>query len=198
MGCSCSNGHDATHTNSNDFLDEFRCEYIAEKCIQNLTHAEVNDSVTMIEKVKVPMFKNKPLQLIANVTWLTGNSPHHVGLVIHTKYDRLFIAQSYPINFESVKDLRTAINKIVSYNSTNRDSNIVIICREKYYPKSNITIKDIRDLVEKQPNQYHIITQNCQDFSNNILNNLELEIITDDDDKVYEEFECSYINGEQG
>lgn len=198
MGCSCSNGHKSTHTESNDFLSEIRCQYIADKRIPRLTHGETNDFVTLIEKVKVPMFKNKPLQIIANVARLTGNSPYHVGLIFHTLFNRLFIAQSYPITFQVVYDMRSAINKIISYNSTNKASNIVIICREKYVPRSNITIKEVRDLVERQPNEYHIITQNCQDFSNNILRNLDLEVVNDEDDKVYEEFECAYINEEQG
>ena len=71
-----------------------------------------------------------------------------------------------------MKNFSQGISDIISFNNFNNTSRSYKI-PEIYYPTMPITVIDIYEIINKLPNQYHILTENCQNFVNNIVDSLK-------------------------
>jgi hypothetical protein len=155
------------------------------------------DEIIKIYKIRIPFFDSTPLQTISNISYLTGNGPYHEGLIFHSKNKNFYIAQSYPITFVKVKNFSKGISDIISFNNFNNRSRSYKI-PEIYYPTLPITVIDIYEIINKLPNEYHILTENCQNFVNNIIDYLKYryKIVTETDKDKIEEClnEINFIN----
>ena len=142
------------------------------KYLTDFTPLDFCDEIVKIYKIRIPFFDSAALQTISNISYLTGNGPYHEGLIFHSKNNNFYIAQSYPITFVKVKNFSQGISDIISFNNFNNTSRSYKI-PEIYYPTMPITVIDIYEIINKLPNQYHILTENCQNFVNNIVDNLK-------------------------
>ena len=158
------------------------------KYLTDFTPIEFCDEIIKIYKIRIPFFDNTPLQTISNISYLTGNGPYHEGLIFQSKNKNFYIAQSYPITFVKVKNFSKGISDIISFNNFNNRSRSYKI-PEIYYPTLPITVIDIYEIINKLPNQYHILTENCQNFVNNIIDKLKFKykIITENNKNKIEE-----------
>ena len=158
------------------------------KYLTDFTPLEFCDEILKIFKIRIPFFDSTPLQTISNISYLTGNGPYHEGLIFLSKSYNYYIAQSYPITFVKVKNFSQGISDIISFNNFNNESHSYKI-PEIYYPTLPITIIDIYEIINKLPNQYHILTENCQNFVNNIIEGLKdkYHIITEKEPSKIEE-----------
>ena len=142
------------------------------KYLTDFTPLEFCDEIIKIFKIRIPFFDSTPLQTISNISYLTGNGPYHEGLIFLSKTYNYYIAQSYPITFVKVKNFSQGISDIISFNNFNNTSHSYKI-PNIYYTTFPITIIDIYEIINKLPNQYHILTENCQNFVNNIIEALK-------------------------
>ena len=142
------------------------------KYLTDFTPLDFCDEIIKIYKIRIPFFDSAALQTISNISYLTGNGPYHEGLIFHSKNNNFYIAQSYPITFVKVKNFSQGISDIISFNNFNNTSRSYKI-PEIYYPTMPITVIDIYEIINKLPNQYHILTENCQNFVNNIVDSLK-------------------------
>ena len=142
------------------------------KYLTDFTPLDFCDEIVKIYKIRIPFFDSAALQTISNISYLTGNGPYHEGLIFHSKNNNFYIAQSYPITFVKVKNFSHGISDIISFNNFNNTSRSYKI-PEIYYPTMPITVLDIYEIINKLPNQYHILTENCQNFVNNIVDSLK-------------------------
>ena len=138
------------------------------KYLTDFTPLEFCDEISRIFKIRIPFFDSSPLQAISNISYITGNGPYHEGLIFQSKKYNFYIAQSYPITFIKVKNFSQAISDIISFNNFNNSSRSYKI-PEIYVPTLPITIIDIYEIINKLPNQYNLLTENCQNFVNNIV-----------------------------
>ena len=153
-----------TVKDSNNQIDINQNQYIftsinkrgKRKYLTDFTPLEFCDEITKIFKIRIPFFDSTPLQTISNISYITGNGPYHEGIIFLSKSYNYYIAQSYPITFVKVKNFAQGISDIISFNNFN-----------------NTTIIDIYEIISKLPNQYHILTENCQNFVNNIVEALK-------------------------
>ena len=152
------------------------------KYLTDFTPLDFCDEITKIFKIRIPFFDSTPLQTISNISYLTGNGPYHEGIIFLSKSYNYYIAQSYPITFVKVKNFSQGISDIISFNNFNNTSHSYKI-PEIYFPTLPITIIDIYEIINKLPNQYHILTENCQNFVNNIVEALKekYQIIVEND-----------------
>jgi nucleoid DNA-binding protein len=160
------------------------------KYLTDFTPLEFCDEISQIFKIRIPFFDNAPLQVISKISYITGNGPYHEGLIFLSKTYNFYIAQSYPITFVKVKNFTQGISDIISFNNFNNTSHSYKI-PEIFYPTLPITILDIYEIINKLPNQYHILTENCQNFVNNIIEALKekYNIIAENDPiKIEESF----------
>ena len=164
------------------------------KYLTDFTPLEFCDEIIKIYKIRIPFFDSAALQTISNISYLTGNGPYHEGLIFHSKNKNFYIAQSYPITFVKVKNFSQGISDIISFNNFNNTSRSYKI-PEIYLPTMPVTVIDIYEIINKLPNQYHIFTENCQNFVNNIVDNLKIryKIIVENNSKKIEEY-LSEIN----
>lgn len=137
--------------------------------IDCLTENQLKDTISSIERIRIPFFDNIHLQTISNVVYVTGNSPFHEGLIIITNKNRIYVTQTYPITFQLAFSYDDAINKISSFCSMNRNTKNNEI-RDVWIPKIDIYIKDVIYLINILPNKYDIIKENCQNYCKTILN----------------------------
>jgi hypothetical protein len=142
------------------------------KYLTDFTPLDFCDEIIKIYKIRIPFFDSAALQTISNISYLTGNGPYHEGLIFHSKNNNFYIAQSYPITFVKVKNFSQGISDIISFNNFNNTSRSYKI-PEIYYPTMPITVIDIYEIINKLPNQYHLLTENCQNFVNNIIEALK-------------------------
>jgi len=158
------------------------------KYLTDFTPLEFCDEICKIFKIRIPFFDSAALQTISNISYLTGNGPYHEGLIFQSKSHNFYIAQSYPITFVKVKNFSQGISDIISFNNFNNTSHSYKI-PEIYYPTLPITIIDIYEIINKLPNQYHILTENCQNFVNNVVDALKVQynIIFETNSKKIEE-----------
>ena len=49
--------------------------------IEELTEEEGKDLLKGVLRIRVPFFDNLTLQILSNITYLTGNGPFHEGLI---------------------------------------------------------------------------------------------------------------------
>ena len=157
--------------NNNQFIFTSINKSGKRKYLTDFTPLEFCDEILKIFKIRIPFFDSTPLQTISNISYLTGNGPYHEGLIFLSKSYNYYIAQSYPITFVKVKNFSQGISDIISFNNFNNSSHSYRI-PEIYYPTLPITIIDIYEIINKLPNQYHILTENCQNFVNNIIEGL--------------------------
>ena len=136
------------------------------------TPLEFCDEILKIYKIRIPFFDSAALQAISNISYLTGNGPYHEGLIFQSKNKNFYIAQSYPITFVKVRNFSQGISDIISFNNFNNTSRSYKI-PEIYLPTMPLTVIDIYEIINKLPNQYHIFTENCQNFVNNIVDSLK-------------------------
>ena len=169
-----------TVKDSNNQIDINQNQYIftsinkrgKRKYLTDFTPLEFCDEITKIFKIRIPFFDSTPLQTISNISYITGNGPYHEGIIFLSKSYNYYIAQSYPITFVKVKNFAQGISDIISFNNFNNTSHSYKI-PEIYFPTLPITIIDIYEIISKLPNQYHILTENCQNFVNNIVEALK-------------------------
>ena len=159
------------------------------KYLTDFTPLDFCDEILKIYKIRIPFFDSAALQTISNISYLTGNGPYHEGLIFQSKNNNFYIAQSYPITFVKVKNFSQGISDIISFNNFNNTSRSYKI-PEIYLPTLPITVIDIYEIINKLPNQYHIFTENCQNFVNNIIEYLKnkYNILVENNPKKIEEF----------
>lgn len=174
--------------NNNDYIFTAINKRGKRKYLTDFTPLEFCDEIFKIFKIRIPFFDSTPLQTISNISYLTGNGPYHEGLLFLSKSYNYYIAQSYPITFVKVKNFSQGISDIISFNNFNNTSHSYKI-PEIYYPTLPITIIDIYEIINKLPNQYHILTENCQNFVNKIIEGLKdkFHIIDENDPTKIEE-----------
>ena len=158
------------------------------KYLTDFTPLDFCDEITKIYKIRIPFFDSAALQTISNISYLTGNGPYHEGLIFESKNKNFYIAQSYPITFVKVKNFSQGISDIISFNNFNNTSRSYKI-PEIYLTTMPITVIDIYEIINKLPNQYHILTENCQNFVNNIVDSLKnkYNVIIENNNKKIEE-----------
>ena len=142
------------------------------KYLTDFTPLDFCDEISKIHKIRIPFFDSAALQTISNISYLTGNGPYHEGLIFQSKNKNFYIAQSYPITFVKVRNFSQGISDIISFNNFNNTSRSYKI-PEIYLPTMPLTVIDIYEIINKLPNQYHIFTENCQNFVNNIVDSLK-------------------------
>ena len=142
------------------------------KYLTDFTPLDFCDEIVKIYKIRIPFFDSAALQTISNISYLTGNGPYHEGLIFQSKNKNFYIAQSYPITFVKVRNFSQGISDIISFNNFNNTSRSYKI-PEIYLPTMPLTVIDIYEIINKLPNQYHIFTENCQNFVNNIVDSLK-------------------------
>lgn len=174
--------------NQNQYLFQGLNKRGKRKYLTDFTPLEFCDEISKIFKIRIPFFDSTPLQTISKISYLTGNGPYHEGLIFLSKTFNFYIAQSYPITFVKVKNFTQGISDIISFNNFNSSSHSYKI-PEICYPTLPITIIDVYEIINKLPNQYHILTENCQNFVNNIIEGLKekFHIIIENDPIKIEE-----------
>ena len=174
----------STDVNNNQYLFSSISKRGKRKYLTDFTPLDFCDEISKIFKIRIPFFDNSPLQAISNLSYLTGNGPYHEGLIFQSKTYNFYIAQSYPITFVKVNNFSQGITDIISFNNFNNTSHSYKI-PEVYFPTLPITIIDIYEIINKLPNQYHILTDNCQNFVNKIIEGLRDKYhITNEKDPV--------------
>jgi len=144
--------------------------------IEDLTEEEGKDILKDVLRIRVPFFDNLTLQILSNITYLTGNGPFHEGLIFVSKKGLYYIAQTYPVTFISVDSLDQAVKEILSFCQFNQHSHEFKVT-DSYSPTKIITISDIVAIVRTMPNEYNILGENCQKFCQKIVNGLELKAV---------------------
>ena len=173
-----SSGSHISHS-SNSSSNSSNMQSIAHSGLQvnidDLSIEESSDHLKTVLRIRVPFFDNPTIQTLANVTYITGNGPFHEGLIFETNNGTYYIAQTYPVTFIMVNSLMEAVKEIVSFCQFNPSSNQYEIYNS-YYPTKMVTVSDIKDIVKTMPNEYNIITENCQKFCQKIIASLNLQI----------------------
>ena len=144
--------------------------------IEELTEEEGKDLLKGVLRIRVPFFDNLTLQILSNITYLTGNGPFHEGLIFESKKGLYYIAQTYPVTFISVDSLDQAVKEILSFCQFNQHSHEFKVT-DFYSPTKLITISDIVAIIRTIPNEYNILGENCQKFCQKIVNGLELQAV---------------------
>lgn len=133
----------------------------------------LSESIKSVKKLQVPLFDNDTAQFLSNLAYLTGNAPFHEGLIFESVKGNLYIAQTYPVTFKSVKSLEQAKSEIIKFCTFNRDSQKAKISNV-YYPSRKQSFKDVIKIIKKMPNEYSILDENCQKFCDRIINGMNL------------------------
>ena len=154
--------------------------------IHRFTREELEDEINDILRIRIPFFNNDILKTISAFTFLSGNGPYHEGLMFFTTNKNFYIAQSYPITFIKVYDFYAGISEIISFNNINSGSKKYNI-PEIYMPQQKITLFNILNIINNIPNSYNLLNDNCQDFCNNILEELQSKYRIEIDDNPSKE-----------
>ena len=148
--------------------------------IDFLSNEQLNDTIIEIRRIRIPFFDNIHLQAISNVIYVTGNSPHHEGLILKSEKGDYYVAQTYPITFEKVKDYDTAVNRITYFCNLNKYSKNNKI-RDIWVPeKKSFSVNAIKLFIESLPDKYDLIQENCQYFCKEILEAFPLRKLEDE------------------
>ena len=142
--------------------------------IEELTEEEGKDILKDVLRLRVPFFDNTTLQILSNITYITGNGPFHEGLIFISKKGLYYIAQTYPVTFISVQSLDEAVKEIISFCQFNQHSHEFKFT-DSYYPTKKVAISDIVEMIKTMPKDYNIFGENCQKFCQKIVNGLELK-----------------------
>ena len=129
---------------------------------------DLNDTINKIVRIEIPAENNNYAQKGYNFLGklFVGSKFTHDGLLIETNSNKYFICQTYPIQFKKCNNYKDAIEEIKSYWQINNNAIYNIYFQYVY---DNITIKKIKNIVEKLPNFYDLFTYNCQHFCTKIL-----------------------------
>ena len=161
-------------------LEIGKCEN-AQLNIDKLSKEDLEDKVKEIQRIRIPFFDNAPLQILSNVVYVTGNSPHHEGLILKTEKGNFYVAQTYPITFEKVSSYDDAIDRITYFCNLNKFSKNNKI-RDVWVPeRKKFSINAIKLFIETLPNKYDLIQENCQFFCKEILEAFPLKKIEDEE-----------------
>ena len=152
-----------------------------QKNIHNFTYEELQDQVNDILRIRIPFFENNILKTISAFTFISGNGPYHEGLMFFTTNKNFYIAQSYPITFIKVYDFFAGISEIISFNNLNKGSKKYNI-PEIYMPQQRITLFNVLNIINNLPNKYNLFNDNCQNFCNNVIEQLKFKYRIDIDD----------------
>ena len=148
--------------------------------INNINELDLKDKIIEVQRIRIPFFDKAPLQMLSNVVYVTGNSPHHEGLILKSEKGDYYVAQTYPITFEKVKDYDTAVNRITYFCNLNKYSQNNSI-RDIWIPKyKKFSVNAIKLFVETLPNKYDLIQENCQYFCKEILEAFPLRKLEDE------------------
>ena len=132
--------------------------------INNINELDLKDKIIEVQRIRIPFFDKAPLQMLSNVVYVTGNSPHHEGLILKSEKGYYYVAQTYPITFEKVKDYDTAVNRITYFCNLNKYSKNNKI-RDIWVPeKKSFSVNAIKLFIESLPDKYDLIQENCQYF----------------------------------
>ena len=147
----------------------------------DLSEEDLKDKIVEIQRIRIPFFDNAPLQILSNVVYVTGNSPHHEGLILKTEKGNYYVCQTYPITFEKVRDYENAIDRITYFCELNKYSQNNSI-RDIWIPKNKkFSVNAIKLFVETLPNKYDLIQENCQYLCKEILEVFPLKPLNDND-----------------
>ena len=151
--------------------------------IDKLTKEELEDKIKEIQRIRIPFFDNAPLQILSNVVYVTGNSPHHEGLIFKTEKGKIYVAQTYPITFIKVNSYNEAIDKITYFCNLNKYSKNNKI-RDVWVPeRKNFSVNAMKLFIETLPNKYDLIQENCQFFCKEILEAFPLKKLEEEEYK---------------
>ncbi len=173
MGSIQSSGSSTPSLNDGVNFQNFNTSGLEVK-IEELTEEEGKDILKDVLRIRVPFFDNSTLQILSNITYLTGNGPFHEGLIFESKKGLYYIAQTYPVTFISVDSLDQAVKEILSFCQFNQHSHEFKVT-DSYSPTKLITISDIVAIIRTMPNEYNILGENCQKFCQKIVKGLELK-----------------------
>ena len=162
-GLSSSSSSSSNSGNSTRRSGESRHIYIDEN--------DLNDTIKKIWRIEIPAVNNTSDSEAINFVGklLTGIKIAHDGLLFETNSNKYFICQTYPIQFKKCYSYDDAINEIKSYWQINKNA-----IHNKYGQCicDKITIRKIKNIVEKLPNYYDLFTYNCQHFCTKILRSI--------------------------
>jgi hypothetical protein len=157
-----------------------KCEN-AKLNIDELSKEDLADKIKEVQRIRIPFFDNAPLQLLSNVVYVTGNSPHHEGLIFKTEKGNFYVAQTYPITFEKVSDYDAAIYKITYFCNLNKYSKNNKI-RDVWVPeRKRFSVNALKLFIETLPNKYDLIQENCQFFCKEILEAFPLKKLEEEE-----------------
>ena len=160
------------------------------KNIQKLSEKELKETIDYIERVQIPS-TDKNTQQIRNFFGkiLTGSKFLHEGLLIKTEgfysekllfflkknkfYSHYYVCQTYPIELKKFDNYDEAIQEIKKYWPINKDSKKQNAIKVDLKGK-NISIEDIKKVVENLPDEYDLFTNNCQHFCQKVLKGIGL------------------------
>ena len=174
-----SSGSQSSHSSNSNSSNSSNIQSLAHSGlavnIDELSQEESSDRLKTVHRIRVPFFDNPTIQTLANLTYITGSGPFHEGLIFETSNGTYYIAQTYPITFIMVNSLLDAVKEIASFCQFNPSSNRYEIYNS-YSPTTIITVSDITDIVQTMPNEYNILSENCQKFCQKIIASLNLQI----------------------
>ncbi len=148
--------------------------------INNINELDLKDKIIEVQRIRIPFFDKAPLQMLSNVVYVTGNSPHHEGLILKSEKGDYYVAQTYPITFEKVKDYDTAVNRITYFCNLNKYSKNNKI-RDIWVPeKKSFSVNAVKLFIESLPDKYDLIQENCQYFCKEILEAFPLRKLEDE------------------
>ena len=148
--------------------------------INNINELDLKDKIIEVQRIRIPFFDKAPLQMLSNVVYVTGNSPHHEGLILKSEKGDYYVAQTFPITFEKVKDYDTAVNRITYFCNLNKYSKNNKI-RDIWVPeKKSFSVNAIKLFIESLPDKYDLIQENCQYFCKEILEAFPLRKLEDE------------------
>ncbi len=148
--------------------------------INNINELDLKDKIIEVQRIRIPFFDKAPLQMLSNVVYVTANSPHHEGLILKSEKGDYYVAQTYPITFEKVKDYDTAVNRITYFCNLNKYSKNNKI-RDIWVPeKKSFSVNAVKLFIESLPDKYDLIQENCQYFCKEILEAFPLRKLEDE------------------
>ena len=149
--------------------------------INNINELDLKDKIIEVQRIRIPFFDKAPLQMLSNVVYVTGNSPHHEGLILKSEKGDYYVAQTYPITFEKVKDYDTAVNRITYFCNLNKYSKNNKI-RDVWVPeRKRFSVNALKLFIETLPNKYDLIQENCQFFCKEILEAFPLKKLEEEE-----------------
>lgn len=142
--------------------------------IDDLSSEERNDVVDYIEVIDIPVGDSAGGRLLDIFSKIIFDSYGcHEALLIKTRKRRFFVCQTYPKQLKKCNSEKEVYKEIQSYWEANSNGSFVYVSRLKI--EYNITMEEIKNIVESLPNYYDLATYNCQKFCEKICEKLGLE-----------------------